>query len=73
MEWHRANCLWGGNLTVLSVVALVPVTTSAVASAVATMESMTEFYLTSVWLYKPPVIKRIIDDLVVLGCVGSLG
>ncbi|KAK3903773.1 hypothetical protein C8A05DRAFT_43054 [Staphylotrichum tortipilum] len=32
------------------------------------MASMTEFYMTSVWLYKPKIVKRIIDDLVALGC-----
>ncbi len=36
---------------------------SFVALTTAKMESLTEFYITTLWSYRPKVIKQVIDDL----------
>lgn len=75
VAWRKANSWLRRNPTTCRVIALVSDADSAVARAVATMAStasLTEFYLSSVWLYKPKIVKRIIGHLVGLGCVGFI-
>jgi hypothetical protein len=75
VTWRKANSWSRRNPTACRAVALVSAADSAVAWSVATMAStasLTEFYLSSVWLYKPKIVKRIIDHLVGLGCVGFI-
>lgn len=46
---------------------------SVASLTVVTMATLTEFYLTTVWDYKPNVVNQIIDGLFELECVSFLG
>jgi hypothetical protein len=50
-----------------------PPAVSAASSAVVTRATLTEFYLTTVWEYKPKVVNQIIDELLEMENVSAFG
>ena len=45
---------------------------SVITLPTATMASLAEFYITTLWSYQPEVIKQVINDLTDMGFVSSL-